>query len=585
MLRDILRQMIITAVAALHEQGELDLPADGIPTFELDRNQKVDFGEFYTNIAMKLARPPKSREIGAKIAEYLNDAVSVVPAYAAVASVEVAGPGFINMRLRPAWLLAQSQVIQVAGPERVGAIDIGAGTAINLEFVSANPTGRVHIGNGRGGFIGDTLGNIMRLAGYQVTKEYYFNDFGGQIDVLGTSIEWYIRRALGQVDAPKPAEGYFDHDDHPEDPYYQRIASRVLEQLGPAALALPDAERSTKLGHAAAGYIIEDIRATMARQHIEFDVWFNQSSLDTSGALQDGIEELRARDYLYEKEGALWMRTGDFGDEKDRVLVKSDGEPTYVASDIAYMLNKFRRGFARLIYVLGPDHFGYIGRLKAVAQMLGYAAEQVEVLIYQQVSLKVNNELVKMSKRLGNVVTLDQLADEVGPDVTRFFYLMRANETPLEFDLALAKRQGEDNPGLSVQYGHARTAGVLRKAEEAGLSPLEDARAADTSILLQDPREQLDAELGLLRELTRMEEVIERAAIDAEPHHLTKYGMDVASAFHIFYDRCPILRADSPEVRSARLALTVAARTTLAGVLRLLGMSAPERMDREQEAQ
>lgn len=580
MLRETIRRMILTSVAALHEQGELELPAEGIPAFEVERTQKVEFGDYFANIAMKLARPPQSRAIAARIADYLNEAISVVPAFDLVAKVAPAGPGFINITLQPTWLLRQARTIIAAGPEHVGELELGAGQTVNLEYVSANPTGLVHIGNGRGGFIGDTLGNLMRVAGYQVTKEYYFNDFGAQIDRLGESMAWYIRRSLGE-DPPKPAEGYFDNPDDPADTFYQEVARKVLEEVGPEVLALPSAQLATKLGHAAGQYIMADIRRTMERLHIQFDVWFNQSSLDSTGELQEGIHELRDRDFLYEKDGALWMRTADFGDDKDRVIVKSDGEPTYVASDVAYMLNKFRRGFDRLIYILGPDHYGYIGRLKAVAQMLGHPAESVHVLIYQQVNLKINGVATRMSKRRGTVVTLDDLADEVGPDVTRFFYLMRANETHLDFDLALAKKQGDDNPGLSVQYGHARTAGVWRKALEAGLQPDAEARAADPGALAHDGPEQLEAELALMRELSRLEEVIERGALALEPHHLTKYGMDVAAAFHIFYDRCPILRAESDAVRGARLALTLAARTVLARVLTLLGMSVPDRMERE----
>ncbi len=582
MLRDMLRIMVASAAAQLNELGALELPPDGMPTFELDRTQKVEHGDYYTNLAMKLERPPKARAIAQQLADQLNELASVVPAYDLVERVEVAGPGFINLRLRPGWLLRQSQALIKAGAN-AGAIDIGRGQRINLEFVSANPTGPVHIGNGRGGFIGDTLGNIMRAAGFDVTKEYYFNDFGQQINTLGRSIAWYVASELGRDDIPKPESGagYLDSEEDPDDRYYHDVAHRLLAEAGGAALLdLPEAERDAAIGHAAAQIIMVTIKETMARLHIEFDVWFNQASLDRTGELAAGISALRERGFLYEQDGAVWMDTAEFGDDKDRVIVKSDGEPTYIASDVAYVLNKLNRGFDRLIYVLGADHHGYISRLKATARMFGYDADRVHVLLYQQVNLKVNGVSTRMSKRKGNLVTLDELADEVGSDVMRFFYLMRASDTHLDFDLALATRQGEDNPGLSVQYGHARTAGVLRKAAENGLDPQAEAATADPSVLTGDPPEQLAAELALMRELTRLEEIIERGALSLEPHHLTKYGMDVATAFHAFYDRCPILRADTEAQRAARFALTLAARTVLARVLALLGMSAPERMER-----
>ncbi len=579
MLHQIIHRMIASAVAALHERGEIEIPEGGVPAFEVEHPNKIEHGDFATNIAMKLARPPKSREIAGKLAAYLNETAPLVPAYAMIDAVEIAGPGFINLRLRRDWIVRQAQALVTAGP-KVGDIDIGAGQRINLEFVSANPTGPVHIGNGRGGFIGDTLGNVLRAAGFDVTKEYYFNDYGQQVNTLGICIEWYMRRALGQTDAPKPdiEKGYFDNEDDPNDTYYRGVARRVLEhsERGAALLDVPAEERSSVIGHEAAQFIMQDIKRTLANLNIHFDVWFHEATLGKTGELQRGLDALRDSGYLFERDGAVWMETTRFEDDKDRVVVKADGTTTYIASDVAYVLNKLDRGFDKLVYVLGADHHGYVGRLKATAQMFGYPAEKVEVLIYQQVSVKGS----PMHKRLRNIVTLDQLVDLVGPDVTRFFYLMRDANTHLDFDLELAMNEGEENPGLSVQYGHARTAGVLRKAAEAGLNPEEEALSAEMSALLDDAPDQLAAELALMRELLRLEEVIERIALTLEPHHLTKYGMDVAAAFHIFYDRCPILRAENEQVRAARFALTLAARTVLARTLTLLGMSVPDRMER-----
>ncbi|HEX8032372.1 MAG TPA: arginine--tRNA ligase [Ktedonobacterales bacterium] len=579
-IRDQIRDIITRSVAMLREAGQL--PEVDIPPFDVERPQIAAHGDYATNIAMKLASAAKSagqkvnpRALAESIANTIRETVEVVPAYDLIASVEVAGPGFINLRLKPRWLLEQAATV-VASGNSFGTVNAGRGKPINLEFVSANPTGPVTVGNGRGAFIGDALGSVMRAAGFEVTKEYYFNDFGAQIEKLGRSGEYYMRLARGEADAIKPEEGYFG-------PYYETVAERILREKGSELLALPDAERPAVIGREFAALIMNDIEQTMAKLRVEFDVFFNQASLDTSGELQESIDYLRQAGYVEERDGALWALTTQFGDDKDRVLVRSNGEPTYFASDVAYMRNKFKRGFEQLIIVLGPDHHGYIARLKAVAQMLGHAASDLHVLLYQVVTVKG----MRMGKRLGNVITLDDVYEEVGTDVTRFFYLMRAGETPLDFDMDLARKQTDENPGLSVQYAHARTAGVFRKARELGITG-EMYENADVTALANDPPEQLEYELTLMRQLLRLEEVVERAALALEPHHLTRYGMDLADAFHLFYDRCPILKqgADvSPEVRNARLRLLRAAQAGLERTLTLLGMTAPERMERAETAE
>lgn len=578
MLRDLIHDIISRSVAALQEAGEL--PGVEMPEFTVERPQIATHGDYATNIAMKLAAELRTkgekvnpRALAETIATRIRETVDVVPAYDLIGAVEVAGPGFINLRLKHTWLLNQAAEVIAVG-NTLGAVGIGHGQRVNLEFVSANPTGPVTVGNGRGAFIGDTLGSLMRAAGYEVTKEYYFNDFGGQINTLGRSVEYYLRLALGEGDAAKPEEGYFG-------PYYETVAERMLARDGRALLDLSGEARDAAIGKMAAEIIMGDIRQTMEKLRVEFDIFFNQATLDTSGALQEGIEALRAAGHTEERDGALWALTTRFGDDKDRVIVKSNGEPTYFAADVAYMRNKFQRGFDRLIIVLGPDHHGYIGRLKAIAQMLGHPADDLHVLLYQVVTVKG----MRMGKRLGNVITLDELYDEVGADVTRFFYLMRSNDTHLDFDMDLARKQSDENPGLSVQYAHARTAGVFRKAAERGVSA-EDYENAKLSVLANDPPEELAYELALMRQLLRLEEVVERAAQTLEPHHLTRYGMDLADAFHLFYDHCPILKQGAevtPAVRGARLRLLRAAQAGLARTLTLLGMTAPERMERETE--
>ncbi len=579
LIRDLIHDIVARSVAALQEDGQL--PSVEVPTFEVERPQIAAHGDYATNVAMKLASAAKAagekvnpRGLAGTIAERIRETASVVPAYELIDTVEVAGPGFINLRLKPTWLLAQAAEVIAAG-NAFGTVNVGRGQRINLEFVSANPTGPVTVGNGRGAFIGDTLGNVLRAAGYEVTKEYYFNDFGGQINKLGRSVEYYMRLAAGQSDAEKPEEGYFG-------PYYESVAERIVTNAGRVLLDLPEGERPPAIGKVAADSIMGDIRQTMARLGIEFDVFFNQASLDETGELQAGIELLREAGYLEEREGALWAKTSLFGDDKDWVVVKSTGEPTYFASDIAYMRNKFARGFDQLILVLGADHHGYIARLQAMARMLGHLGEDLHVLLYQFVSIKVEGKAMRMGKRLGNAVTLDELYEDVGADVTRFFYLMRSSDTHLDFDLDLARKQTDENPGLSVQYAHARAAGIFRKAAEQGITE-ENYANADLTVLADDPAHELERELALMRQLLRLEEVIERAAVALEPHHLTRYGMDLADAFHLFYDQCPILKAGAdvkPAVRIARLRLLRAGQAGLARTLTLLGMTAPERMER-----
>ena len=576
MIQELIRDIVAKAVAALQESGEL--PYGELPAFDIERPQIAAHGDYATNIAMKMASVAKStgqklnpRTVAETIAMRVRETVDVVPAYDLIGAVEVAGPGFINVRLKPAWLLAKAADVVAAG-NTFGTVEIGRGQRINLEFVSANPTGPVTVGNGRGAFIGDALASVLRAAGFDVTTEYYFNDAGGQINKLGRSVEYYVRLALGEHDAVRPEEGYFG-------PYYETVAARILDESGRSLLDFPDGERTAVVGEAAARIIMGDIRQTMAKLRVEFDVFFRQASLEPSGELWESINLLRETGHIEERDGALWLKTTQFGDDKDRVVVKSTGEPAYIAPDVAYMRNKFARGFDRLIMVLGPDHHGYITRLKAVAQMLGHKPEDLHVLLYQVVTVKG----MRMGKRLGNVITLDDLCDEVGPDVTRFFYLMRSSDTHLDFDMDLARKQTDENPGLSVQYAHARASGVFRKAREQGIKGKDYEKAALT-VLANDPPEQLDRELALMRQLLRLEEVVAYAATALEPHHLTRYGMDLAESFHLFYDHCPILKQGAgvpPPVRAARLRLLRAAQVGLARTLTLLGMEAPERMERE----
>ena len=640
MIRDLVAEVITRSVAALQEAGEL--PAVELPSFEVERPQHAAHGDYATNIAMKLAAAARAsgakanpRALAETIAARIRETVAVVPAYDLVNRVEVAGPGFINLWLANNWLLDQTPTILAAG-NTLGCIEYGRGQRVNVEFVSANPTGPVTVGNGRGAFTGDALASVLSAAGYDVTKEYYFNNAGGQINRLGGSMEYYLLLALGKTteaeavyaalpvaakkqqrvygrkDASESGESDKQgseaeadiHDAHDDasngqgeqgesaavrkegyfSPFYATLAERMIAEGAAGLLDEPDVEkRRAAIGRATSDQIIEDIKQTLARMRVEFDVWFNEASLTESGEVDQGISQLRAAGHTYEQDGALWVRTTAFGDDLDRVVLRSNGLPTYFASDVAYMRNKFGRGFDRLIFVLGADHHGYIARLRSIAQSLGHSAESAQIVLTQQVTLKVDGKGVKMGKRLGNAVTLDELYEDIGPDVTRFFYLMRSNDTPLEFDLNLARKQTDENPGLSVQYAHARASGVLRKAAEQGISE-EQYGDANVRALMSDPPDELNYELALIRQILRLEEIVERIAVTLEPHHLTRYGMDLADSFHLFYDHCPILKQGAEiaqETRMARLRLLRAGQAALARTLTLIGMSAPERMERE----
>jgi arginyl-tRNA synthetase len=402
-------------------------------------------------------------------------------------------------------------------------------------------------------------------------------------------MEYYLLLALGREEDARQVHGDLPVDPKSGNkvgyfgPYYETVAERMLDRGALSLLDEKHTDHAQRIGQAAAAVIMEDIRETMAHMKVSFDVWFNQAALEMSGALDEGIAALDALGFLEERDGALWAKTTLFGDDKDRVVRRSNGAPTYFAADVAYMRDKFERGFERVIIVLGPDHHGYIGRLKATAGVLGHKPEDVRVLMYQQVNIKQDGKSVRMGKRLGNVVTLDELYDEVGADVTRYFYLMRSNDTHLDFDLELARKQTDENPGLSVQYAHARAAGVLRKAAERGYVAQEYDRAP-IDVLLDDPDTELTYELNLIRQLLRLEEVIEHVAVTLEPHHLTRYATELADSFHLFYDNCPILKQGTEikrETRLARLLLLRTAQSGLARVLGLIGMDAPVRMERE----
>jgi arginyl-tRNA synthetase len=465
----------------------------------------------------------------------------------------VAPPGFINLRLRPEALAATVDAI-LAEPDAWGQVMPIRPRAVNVEFVSANPTGPLTIGNARGAFIGDLLSRVLEAGGQRVTREYYFNDSGGQIDNLGASVA-AIRRG-----DPVPEDGYLGA-------YVSDLAAAVPADTWTAATAA-DADTAAVLGRWAAGRVRAMIEASLDHLGVRFDVWTSEASLHEAGWVERAVDRLRAGGHVYEDGGALWFRSTAFGDDKDRVIYRADGRPTYFAADIGYVTEKFSRGFDHLIYIWGADHHGTVARLRNAAEAMGYDREAVQVLLYSWVRFVRDGAEISMSKRAGEFITLDELLDEVGVDAARWFFASRGHTSSIDFDIELAKKQSNENPVYYVQYAHARIASILRKAADAGLAP-----ASTVASSLGDP-----AESALARELVRLPEVIEDAVVAEETLGVTAYATDLATAFHAFYRDARVVDAAEPERSAARLALARATQVTLARTLGLLGISAPDSM-------
>ncbi len=533
-------------------------PTDAPTDPELTKPRLKEHGDWSTNVALVLAakakRPP--REVAQMLVEQLGSPPSLE-------RVEVAGPGFVNLYLATDWLRDVLAQILERG-ERFGLSDEATGRRVQVEFVSANPTGPLHVGHARNAVLGDALANVLAAAGDEVEREYYFNDAGGQMDRFGASVEARYLQLLGR-DARVPEDGY--HGDYVTD-----IARDILEAEGPRLADLPDDERFERLLHEGAQRALDGIKATLARFGVVFDTYFSEADLARKGEIADAVERLRDGGYAYEQEGAVWFRSTAFGDDKDRVLVRGTGAHTYFAADCAYVIDKFSRGFDLLIYVWGADHHGDVVRVKGAAQALGYDPEAVEILIYQFVAFLRGGEPLKMSKRAGTFVSLDELIDEVGTDAARFTLLSFSNDSPMNFDIEVVRQQTLENPVYYVQYGHARIASILRKAEERGVQVLPWSQ--ETFDVLQD-----DAELDLIRILSELPDTVEAAAAGRAPHRLTHYAEAVAHAFHRFYTDCRVV-SDDEALTQARLWLCVAAKRVIATALRLLGVSAPEAMER-----
>jgi arginyl-tRNA synthetase len=519
------------------------------PSISVTRPADPRHGDWTSNAAMQLA--PRARTAPMRIAETLLARLELPPG---VADVATAPPGFLNFRLDPEWVGSQVGAILAAG-ESFGQATPAAPRDINVEFVSANPTGPVHVGNARGAFIGDVLSRVLIAAGHRVIREYYFNDFGGQVKALGGSV-----RAI-RTGTELPPDGY-------RGDYVRDLAASVPDDVWPRAQAADPDEGDWILGRWASEQQRAGIEASLERLGVHFDVWKEESSLHDDGWVTRGVERLRDAGYVYESEGATWFRSTAFGDDRDRVIYRSNGQPTYFAADIGYVMEKFSRGFDELIYVWGENHHGAVARTRNAAAAMGYDRECVQMLLYSWVRLVRDGTPIGMSRRSGEFITLDELVAEVGVDAARWFFSSRAFTSGIDFDLELAKRQSNENPVYYVQYAHARCASILRNAADAGVR----ADASETGALLRHPAEQT-----LIRHMLDLPDVVAEAAERRETHEVPRYAYELAGAFSQFYRDCRVLSEDAP-LSAARLALVDATRHVLARALGLLGIAAPDSM-------
>jgi arginyl-tRNA synthetase len=536
--------------------GALDLDPAAIPEPALERPRLPEHGDWATNVAMVLARAAKAppRKVAEAMVAHLE-----LPDW--VAGVEVAGPGFVNVRLDQSWFAGLVRRVLAEG-QSYGTIDLGHGERVNVEFISANPTGPLHVGNARLAPTGDALANLLAATGHKVEREYYFNDAGSQIEQLGASVEAAYLQLVGRP-FELPADGY-------RGAYVAEAAAELLAEEGEALADLDPDDRRARITDWAFPRMLAGIRQTLVRLGVEFDVWFSERTLHESGAIAETVEELGERGVVEDRDGAVWLRTTQFGDDKDRPLIRSNGAPTYFGADAAYYRDKRRRGFDRLIFLWGADHHGYVPRMRAVVRAFGDPDDTVEFLISQLVSLVRAGQPARMSKRAGDIATVDDLLDEVGKDAFRYTMLRFSLDAPIEFDVEAVTRQSLDNPVYYVQYAHARISSVIRQGNEIGFSPL-PVEEADLGLLTHP------MEAALLRRLAAYEELVLTAARQRAPHRLTRYAEDLAAAFHRFYGECRVL-TDDHALSSARWWLVHSTRQVLANILGLIGVDAPERM-------
>jgi arginyl-tRNA synthetase len=540
--------------AVLKAQQEGALASAALPELLIEHPQNPEHGDFASGLPLKLARAMKMSPMA--IAERVAEHIVPPPQ---IDKFWVAPPGFINFTLWEDWLSTEVESILAAG-ESYGDIELGKGKRVQLEFVSVNPTGPLHIGHGRGAVLGSTLANVLTASSYTVEKEFYVNDMGNQINNFGRSLYARYQQCLGK-EAAVPPDGYHGN-------YMVDLAEEIIQEHGDSFLLLPESEAASQLAEVGVARMLQGIKQDLELLDVVFDNWFSEKSLYPGGQYSKAMELLQSGGYIAKKENATWFESSSLGEDKDNVLVRSDGSPTYFASDVAYHYNKFlERKFDRVIDIWGADHQGHVPRMKAVLKALGQDPEQLKVIICQLVTLRRGEEIVKVSKRSGDIITLKEVIDEVGSDACRFIFLSRSADSQMDFDIELAKRQSAENPVYYVQYAHARIASILRLAEQRGI----DCSQGDVSLLTTEP------ELTLIRRLILLPELVELVAVTLEPHHLPYYAQDLATVFHSFYKQCRVVSKDEA-LTKARLKLVKATQIVLAKVLHLMGMAAPEKM-------
>ena len=552
-MKDLLKQGITEALKKAMDKGTL--PAGDYPDVALEVPPQKEFGDFASNIAMQSAR------VAHKAPKLIAQAIVDEMDYPWLERAEIAGAGFINFFLKNDVIYDTLKQILAAG-DAYGKAPLREDDSVQVEYVSANPTGPLHVGHGRGAAYGSTLVNLLRAAGYNVQAEYYINDAGNQMNNLAASVNARYLELLGRP-SEIPENGYHGHD-------IIETAQAIIDQDGDKYLDMPEEERLTLFKDRAYVEKLKALKRDLEHFNVSYDNWFSERTLHPD-AIKAACDVLQGRGQIYEKDGALWLKSTDYGDDKDRVVIRDNGVPTYLAADIAYHKNKYDRGFKTMINIWGADHHGYVARVKAAMAALGYDTAQLEVLLLQMVSLFRDGQQVKMSKRTGQAITLNELIEEVGTDAARYFFIMRSLDTQLDFDLDLAKSHSNENPVYYIQYAHARIYSIYRQAKEAG---------ADLDSNWSDVKWDTltnDYELELIKKMAAFPEEIQNAARERAPHRIAHFVHELASLFHAFYNHCRIIQEDK-DLEKARLALVTAVRITIANSLAILGVSAPEKM-------
>ncbi|SEP72035.1 arginyl-tRNA synthetase [Virgibacillus subterraneus] len=548
---DVLKREIAASVLNANLATE-----DELPSVILEKPKDKAHGDFATNIAMQLARVAKKapRQIADDIVANIDQSKATIE------KVEIAGPGFINFFMKNDYLGELVPTILKAD-KTYGQTEAGQGKKVQVEFVSVNPTGDLHLGHARGAAFGDVFCNVLDAAGYNVEREYYINDAGNQIDNMALSIQARYLQALGH-DAEMPEGGYHGKD-------LVGIGKQLATEYGDKWADADETERVKFFKEYGLTYELDKLKRDLNDFGVYFDNWFSEQSLYDNNKVTEAVQTLKDGNYVYEQDGATWFRSTDFGDDKDRVLIKQDGSYTYLTPDIAYHKNKIERGFDQIINVWGSDHHGYIARMRSAIEALGYPVEKFDVKVIQMVSLFEGGEKIRMSKRTGKAVALRELMEEVGVDAVRYYFVMRSNDSQLDFDMDLARSESNDNPVYYVQYAHARICTMLKQAEEKGLASDENFNAELLTA---------EKEIDLLKKLGEFPKTIAESAEKHTPHKVTQYVFDLATLLHSFYNAEKVLNQDEPEMTKARIALMKAVRITIANGLQVLGVSAPEKM-------